>query len=120
MRQSLLQKVYKLLLLGGYYTTGTPLDNTQTSNMMMSNQTTENKEETAAAPAFSTPTPQLSSVADLERRLQILDTADQAPPAAPAPAPVAPPSELKPAPKPAAPSGKSALLVRVVAPTSDA
>jgi hypothetical protein len=70
----------------------------------------------SAPPAFATPTPQLSSVEDLERRLKMIGNSPDAsaPPAA----------ELKPAPKaaPRAPapaaaaaagmSGKTALLVR--------
>lgn len=79
----------------------------------MSNETKEEKE---ATPSLPTPAPQMSSVADLERRLQILDTTDA--PTAPAPAPiaVAPVVEKKPAAVPAKPaSGKSALLARIQA-----
>lgn len=81
--------------------------------------TSETKEGTTA-PSLATPAPQLSSVADLERRLQILDTTNTATTTTTAAAPVAPPAPAmnfaKPAPpaaaaKPAS-SGKSALLVR--------
>lgn len=89
--------------------------------MMMSK--TNDTEEAGSLPAFTTPTPQLSSVEDLERRLKLIGNAsppteDLKPAAVTAPvtftAPVAP-APVSTA-STAAMTGKTALLVRLSSP----
>lgn len=80
--------------------------------MMMSKPATTQEEE-PQAPAFATPTPAISAVQDLERKLAMIGTEEEqtAPAAAPAAVAVAPPPQEDSKQPAAVKGGKNALLV---------
>lgn len=72
------------------------------------------EQEEESPPAFATPAPQLSSVQDLERRLQLIGNSPDPAVAQQKPAPVPGPAAPAPAAQAPVKAGKTALLVSVI------